>query len=105
MFVVLGHCQYEKNGYQNRFNVGDEWHTMSTYRGMSRIIDKEYVNPEKDWAKITDKFPKLRMFDRYISESLYETNIQIISKSLNLLAIDTKIVSDYPTDRDWETCL
>ncbi len=29
MFVCLTQCQFEKNGYQNRFNFNDKWYTMS----------------------------------------------------------------------------
>ena len=51
-FVFLTHCQYEKNGYQNRFDINKRWYTMSTYRGLDPIVEKKYVNPLKDWSKI-----------------------------------------------------
>ena len=27
VFVILKECQFEKNGYQNRFNFNDKWYT------------------------------------------------------------------------------
>ena len=43
-FVFLGHCQYEKGNYQNRFNVGDKWHTMQVSKGKLKdtILEKQY---------------------------------------------------------------
>ena len=52
MFVFLTHCEFEKNGYQNRFNHNDNWYTMSVKRGMKPISEKEYLNPKKDWDRI-----------------------------------------------------
>ena len=40
LFVFLTHCQFEKGGYQNRFNYNNKWYTMSTSRGLIPIIDK-----------------------------------------------------------------
>ena len=33
-FIMLTHCQFEKNGYQNRFNLNDKWYTMSVKKGL-----------------------------------------------------------------------
>jgi hypothetical protein len=102
IFIVLQHCQYEKNGYQNRFNINNKWCTMSTRRGKQPIIDKAYVNPIRDWQKIKTNLPQyqhvLELFDSCISESLSATNIAIIQKIRDLLNINTRIVFDFQTE-------
>ena len=101
IFVVLGHCQYEKNGFQNRFNLDGNWYTMSTKRGLKPIVEKQYANHLEDWSKIKNRLPEyesvLKIFDDCISESLYETNFRIICKVSDILDINTKIVRDEPT--------
>ena len=62
MFVFLTHCQFEKNGYQNRFNHNDNWYTMSVKRGMKPISEKEYLNPIKDWDRIKSNLNEHRDF-------------------------------------------
>jgi len=102
IFVVLTHCQYEKNGFQNRFNVDNVWKTMSVYRGLQPIKEKKYVNAERDWNKIKMSLPhyssQLKIFDDCISNDLTETNIAIIRKIAHYLNIDTKIVVDHETN-------
>ena len=34
IFVILSNCQFEKNNFQNRFNIDDRWYTMSTNKGL-----------------------------------------------------------------------
>ena len=51
-FVILVHCQFEKNNFQNRFNLNEKWHTMSVKKGLELINKKLYISPEKDWNKI-----------------------------------------------------
>ena len=41
-FIFLTNCQFEKNGYQNRFNINDKWYTMRTHKGNVDIINKTY---------------------------------------------------------------
>jgi len=98
IFVIMGNCQYEKGGYQNRFYHDGAWNTMSVSAGMAPIIRKRYLNPVQDWKRITDKYPVLHEFDELISWDLWRTNTAIIVKAANLLNIKTKIVFDYPTD-------
>ena len=78
IFVILKHCQFEKNNFQNRFNIGDKWHTLSTNRGLEPIINKKYVNHVKDWLKIKNNLKEykevLDVFDDCITENLSETN-------------------------------
>ena len=101
-FVILTHCQFEKNNFQNRFNLNDRWHTMSVKKGLELINKKLYISPEKDWNKIKINLSEyddvLSNFDNCIKENLAETNINIIRKMCDLLEIKTDIVIDYPTD-------
>lgn len=101
-FIILSHCQFEKNNYQNRFNIGSKWYTLSVKKGLENIVKKEYVNPKKDWniIKINLKEYKnvLSLFDDYIYTNLNKTNILIIIKICKLLDIKTEIVYDYDTD-------
>jgi len=55
VFVIMGYCQYEKGGYQSRFYHDGKWNTMSVNSGLIPIIKKRYINPDKDWKRITDK--------------------------------------------------
>ncbi len=102
VFVIMVYCQFEKNGYQNRFNLSDGWRTMSVYRGLDIINQKRYVNPQVDWKKIKMSLPQyseqLEVFDDCIEESLVGTNVAIIRRAVQLLGLDTKIVIDNPTD-------
>jgi hypothetical protein len=103
IFVFLTHCQFEKNGYQNRFNIDKKWHTMSTKRGLDLIMNKVYLNPEHDWKKIKKSLKKdygldlLREFDNCITSSLPETNIKIIEKICCFLDIKTSLLVDKST--------
>lgn len=102
VFVILKHCQFEKNNYQNRFHYLDRWHTMSVNKGLEPIVDKQYVSHEKDWNKIKanlrDKKLVLHDYDSCITDSLYETNHNVILKTLKKLNIHTAIEYDNPTD-------
>ena len=46
-FVVMINCQFEKNGYQNRFNHKEEWITKSVVNGNVPIKDKFYTDGNK----------------------------------------------------------
>jgi len=102
IFVILTHCQFEKNNFQNRFNFNDKWQTLSVNKGLEPIVNKVYVNPHDDWEKIKNNLPEykhiLSQFDNYISSSLVCTNIAIIRKIVELLNINTCIVVDEPTN-------
>jgi hypothetical protein len=104
IFVVMGHCQFEKNGFQNRFNINNQWQTMSVFKGLDNIVDKKYANPQRDWAKLKKRLytytPILESFDNIIQENegdLFETNYEIIVKMRDMLQIDTEIVKDFPS--------
>ena len=45
LFILLGHCQFEKNGFQNRFQLENTWNTLSVKKGKEPIVEKEYINP------------------------------------------------------------
>lgn len=98
VFVIMGNCQFEKNNYQNRFKVGDKWHTMSVISGNIPIVQKRYLRPVKDWERITNVYNKLHNFDDLISFDLWRTNSAIIVRACHMLGIKTKIVYDYPTE-------
>lgn len=102
VFILLGHCQFEKGGYQNRFQLNGLWNTMSTNSGKHNIVDKSYINYQRDWSKIKTNLSNYRSIldelDYCISDNLYETNKTIIKHFLNKLQIHTKFVEDVPTE-------
>lgn len=97
LFVIMVNCQFEKNNYQNRFEYNG-WNTMSVNGGLEPIIDKRYINPYKDWQKITNKYSKLKRFDNCINGSLARTNVAIIKEIAKDLGIRTEIKLDYQTE-------
>lgn len=102
VFVVLGHCQYEKNGFQNRFQLDQNWHTLSVYKGLEPIRQKKYVNPKKDWETIKRNLPEykdlLSEMEYCITDNLFDTNFSIIKHLIQKLDIKTRIEEDYETD-------
>lgn len=101
--VILSHCQFEKNNYQNRFNIDDNWYTMSVYAGMEKTIyDKKYFNPYNDWDNVKKKLPEyknvLEKFDHCISEGVAKTNTCIIEKICFMIGLKTEIRHDWPTN-------
>lgn len=101
VFVILQNCQFEKNGFQNRFNKDNKWHTMSTKSGLVSITEKEYINHKKDWDKIKTNLKEykfLELFDDCFSNSLSNTNVNIIKKIAEILEIKSKIELDFPTE-------
>lgn len=96
-FIILGHCQFEKNNFQNRFDLNG-WNTMAVNSGLEPINKKRYVNHQADWDKIKGKFNKLCEFDECITDSLFETNTKLIQKISKKLNINTEIVFDYETE-------
>ncbi len=102
VYVVLGHCQYEKNGFQNRFQLDNNWNTLSVYKGLEPIRQKKHVNPKKDWETIKRNLPEykdlLSEMDYCITENLFDTNFSIIKHLIQKLDIKTRIEQDYETD-------
>ncbi len=102
LFILLGNCQFEKNGFQNRFQLKNTWNTLSVKKGKNPIIEKKYINPEYDWMKIKKRLFKykhiLNGIDPYISKNLYQTNKDIITYLKTKLNINTPLVEDIPTD-------
>lgn len=99
IFVVLGHCDFEKNNYQNRFHYRGMWNTLSVKTSGKKIVQKEYSQPEYDWKKIKKRIfdQDLSIFDDCISESLFETNVSVIKRWCSILNLSTEIVFDYET--------
>lgn len=102
IFIILGNCQFEKNNYQNRFDIDERWHTMRVNGGMQLIKDKKYVSPFEDWEKIKNKLPKYRgileQFDFCISDNLLNTNSNIIRYARKLLKLKTIVIHDNETE-------
>lgn len=69
-FVILNNVQFEKNGFQNRYNIGDKWVTKSVEGGLDTIKAKKYVS----------------------GKNLNDLNMQWIMAIKNTLEIDTEIV-------------
>lgn len=99
LFVILSQTQFRKGGYENRFNVGDKWHTMSVNSGLQPIGLKRYVSPDKDFGYIKKAFrsKELWRFDKCISQSLFATNVNIINAFKQILKIETPLEFDYLT--------
>lgn len=97
VFVIMNHCKFSKNGYQNRFNVGDQWYTMGVSSKTELITEKRYINYRHDWNRIAEAFPKLKKLGHCIGPSLCETNGRIIRVLATAAGMSTKIVEDYPT--------
>lgn len=101
VFVIMRHCKFRKNDYQNRFNLHNQWYTMSVVKETKPIFVKKYYNYSRDWMKIkkslVHQYPVLKKFDHHICEWVYKTNIAIILQICNALNIQTKIMYDNPT--------
>ena len=75
-FILLIHCQFEKNGFQNRFNLDEKWITKPVVNAVESILEKRYT----DGPKIVD------------------VNVPLIIGFAGLLGIDTrKIHYDHET--------
>ena len=98
IFVILSHCQFTKNNYQNRFN-SDGWNTMRVSKKTELIKDKRYLNAEQDWYKILDKFQSLEFMRDLCNASLLKMNVAIIKAICQRLGIETPIYLDFPTDK------
>ena len=103
IFVILTECQWQRRGYQNRFNMNGNWYTMSVDKGRTSIYKKKYVNAQIDWDVIKRRLPQYKdilcKFDHLISESLINTNVSIILDICNMLDIDTDIMWDIKTEK------
>lgn len=104
IFIILTHCEYEKGGFQNRFQLGNEWFTMPVIKSSNKtlITDKYYLDPAANWKKLKEKLFsyhwELDRFDNCITDSLAETNVAIIRNIAKQLNIKTEIITDFPTE-------
>ena len=98
-FIALTSAQWEKGGYQNRFQLNGKWHTMSVNKGLDSIQKKTYVSPQKDWNKIKKNLPQyiniLEDLEQYIGDSLMNVNMLIIGNLSMRLDIRTAFYSDF----------
>ena len=101
IFVILGHCQFEKNNFQNRFAIDGKWQTLRVKKGNDPIIEKKYVNAVEDWDSIKKKLPEhksnLDEMDYCVSDNLLDTNTKIIKHICGKFGIKTKIEKDFKT--------
>jgi len=87
-FCILSHCQFEKNGFTNRFKWKEKWFTLPVKKGFEDIFYKQYAN----------------------QYTINDVNIPLIVGFARMFGIDTrKIVFDRPTfskgtDRLIEIC-
>lgn len=115
VFVILTHCQFNREHYQHRFSYKSKWFSLGVkdIKHKDLIRNKTYANPLKDWDKIKRRLPEFKtwfsQFDDYIHPSLCGTNCAIILRIASMLHIKTKIVLDTyteltATDRLVELC-
>lgn len=77
VFVVMIHCNFEKNGFQNRALVNGKWWSVPVTGGTMPIKDKHYSNGSK----------------------LIDVNMPLIIGFAKALGINTsKIHYDFPTE-------
>jgi hypothetical protein len=102
VFVLLGNCQFEKNGFQNRFDINESWITMPVNKKTSSIRDKKYIDPEYNWNKIKKTLKNIKFLDdldKFIGDNLFETNSEIIKYICKKLSIEVKLEEDFPTNK------
>jgi len=106
VFVILLHCQFEKNNYQNRFKLQGrfrEWNTLAVGKKIEKICEKKYLDPVNDFNRIINNLPEheaaLKTFRHIVeeSDSLCSVNTEIIIQIAEWLKIQTHIAYDYPT--------
>lgn len=102
VFVLLGHVQFTRGNYHNRFNLGNRWYTMGVNQALEPLVAKRYNDPHGDWQAIKRKLPAyariLDGFDDCIGSSLVDTNAAIIRRLFEHLGIVCRVVTDYPTE-------
>lgn len=92
VFVLLTHCQFEKNNFQNRFNLQGEfreWNTLSvSTKHLELIKDKKYLNIREDYLKIKNNLlnyeEQLEMFEPLLTNDTL-TDLTTVNKCIILL--------------------
>lgn len=69
-FVILDNVQFEKNGFQNRYKIGEEWITKPVSSGLELLKEKKYTS----------------------GKNLADLNMQWIKAIKDTLEIDTELV-------------
>lgn len=76
-FVILKEVQFEKNGFQNRYNLSNgKWVTKPVKNEICSISEKKYAD----------------------GSNLFQINMKWIEAIKETLGIDTEVVYDYPTE-------
>lgn len=115
VFVLLNHCQFNREHFQHRFKFKDKWYTMSVQdvRHPDLIVNRTYADPERDWERIKNRLPQYKSWfealNGCISESLWTTNYKLIVVLAKKLGITTTLLRDEATsltgtDRLVEIC-
>lgn len=115
VFVVLTHCQFNREHFQHRFKFKDKWYTMGVenVRHADEIAKRKYADHYGDWDKIKRRLPQyaswFNQFDDCITPCLWATNYSIIVMLAKQLGIKTNIILDpistlTGTDRLVEIC-
>lgn len=74
-FVLLNSVQFEKNGFQNRFEYKGNWITKPVQSGLDKISNKHYTDGSnlallnKDWIKVIAKTLDIKA--EIVSDDLY----------------------------------
>lgn len=77
-FIILDCVQFEKNGFQNRYQIKDKWITKPVKHGMYPVWKKEYAD----------------------GQNLLALNMQWIISIKNTLRINTRISYEHPCHRN-----
>jgi len=104
-FVIIGGCQFEKGGYQNRFVCQGVKYSMPVRRGLEPICHKEYCDHEAGWRNLCNRMRArnaeyadlLDSLAPCVSGSLMGTNVSIIGHIARGLGITTPIAVDNDT--------
>lgn len=95
--VILNHVQFPKGKYVNRFSHQGQWFTLAVTKGLVPIIDKHYVNPNRDWAVIHDKLRGWELPPIPWSTHVPLHNIQVWRWLMERLDITTPLTGDAPS--------
>jgi len=85
--------------------MNNKWFTMSIHNKIEKIVDKEYIDPERDWIKIQKGLTKYSDILSNLkfgiqSKKLWKINYELIDQLLTLLEIDLrKMRLDFPTEK------
>ena len=86
-FIILGHVQFEKNNYQNRYKTNNKWVTKSINSGTDLISNKMYCDGNNvldlnaRWIQIIKDTLSIKTFTVFD----YETSLTRTERLINLI--------------------